>query len=286
MGLVMDAAVETPVSLPPTTDAWGAEALLADFEVHLDVFDGPLHLLLTLVRRERLAIGRVALVQVTGQYLAYLERLETVDPQGLAAFCEVAATLMVLKSRSLLPRPPDDDGTEDEGQDLVDRLRAYSRFRAAADRLGRRERGGLRAFVRPAVVPDLPPRQRSADLGVADLARAFQEALAELAQAAPAPEEDAAVALPRPRVRLSVRYQEIRDLLRARGRISFLEALLGQRQDREYVLVSFLAVLELLRRRLVGAVQEQVFGEIYLQARVSEEGWTADLRDEDGFDAA
>ena len=268
----------------PSAESWNAEALLADFQLRLEVFEGPLHLLLTLIRRERLEIGRVALVEVTGQYLAYIERLATVDPHALAAFCEVAATLMLLKSRSLLPRAPEEDEGDEAAHDLVERLRAYSRFRAAADRLGHRERGGLRAYVRPPVPPSLPPAQRAAEIGVADLAKAFQEALAEMLQAAPAEPAVEALSLPKPRVRLSLRYQEIRDLLRHRGRIAFREALLGQRLDREYVLVSFLAVLELLRRRLARAVQEEVFAEIYLQARETEEGWTAEVADLEGDD--
>lgn len=263
-------------------DPWGAEALSPGFSVRLEHYEGPLHLLLTLIRRERLAIDTLALASVTGQYLAYLGRLDAVDPRAVAAFCEVASTLMLIKSRSLLPRPPVDDATDEEAMDLVERLRAFKRFRAAAERLGSRERVGLRAFVRSAGPPTLTPDLRAGELDVRDLAAAFQRALAEAraAEAAAAATSGPVMGPPRPRVRLSERFREIKDLLRRQGRVTFREALFGARIDREYVLVSFLAVLELLRRRVVRATQDTVFGDIALEARTDFDGWGTDISDD------
>lgn len=275
----MHGALEQAVEPSGGAESWGTQALLAGFAVRLEVYEGPLHLLLTLIRREKLAISALSLAAVTGQYLTYLSRLETVDAGAIAAFCEVASTLMVIKSRSLLPRPPAPEADGDDALDLMERLRAFKHYRAAAEGLGRREQVGFRAFVRPAGLLPLAPDLRSGDLDVRDLALAFQRALAE-AQAA----EAASIAAsgtsqppPRPRVRLAERFREIRDLIHRQGRITFREALFGARSDREYVLVSFLAVLELLRRRVVRATQAEVFGEIELEARADFQAWSTEI---------
>jgi segregation and condensation protein A len=237
----------------------------AGFRVRLAVFEGPLDLLLTLVQRQSLDITTLALAQVTDQFLAYLRALEEIDAGALAAFCETAATLIVIKSRTLLPRPPAVGADEElAGDELAERLRTYRRLRAAAEQLGRREREGLRAYVRVAPPPELPPLVAPAEASPDELAAAFRAALAEARREAEAAPAGPGVR-PHP-VRLADRLVAIRDLLVARGRLTFREALAGG-ASWEYIVVSFLAVLELLRRRVVAAVQPDLFGEIALEAR-------------------
>ncbi len=238
------------------------------YRVRLAVFEGPLDLLLTLIRREQLDITAVALAQVTDQYVAHVSRLAACDPDELAAFCEVASTLMLIKSRALLPRPPAPEPDEDaDAMLLVERLRAYRQFKQAAAVLQQREHGGLRAFVRSAPPPDLPPRLDPSGVSLADLVAAFEAALAEVEVEPPPPPAGVAP----PRLRLADRFADIRELLRRQGRVTFREALLGARRDREYVVVSFLAVLELLRRGWVRATQPELFGEIVLELRADAE---------------
>lgn len=256
---VTAAEVQAPDAAP---EAW---------RVRLDVFEGPLDLLLTLVQRQSLDITSLALAQVTDQYLRYLAALEFVDVGALADFCEVAATLILLKSRALLPRPPDPEPDEAaDAEALAERLRQYQRVKQAAELLGERERTGLRAYVRAAPPPDIPPRLEPGNVSLADLTRAFEEALAE---APLGPEEASGPAVPPNRVRLSERLQDIRSLLQRQQRVTFREVLLGERPTREYVVVSFLAVLELLRRRAIQAVQAELFGEILLELQPGEAGW-------------
>jgi segregation and condensation protein A len=233
----------------------------------MEVFDGPLDLLLVLVRRGGLEISCVALAQVTDQFLSYLSRLEAIDPSAIAAFCEEASTLMVIKSRTLLPRPPQVEPDEDaDALALVERLRAYRQFKQVATGLGRREQGGLRAYARVAPLPDLPPKLDPGDVSAADLAAAFRAALAEADRQAAA-EPPLGPPVPAPRLRLADRLVEIRSMLGERGRVTFREVLLGGRTDREYIIVSFLAVLELLRRAVIRAVQSDLFGEIVVELR-------------------
>jgi segregation and condensation protein A len=244
--------------LSPAAEPW---------RVRLEVFEGPLDLLLTLVQRQALDITTVALARVTDQYLRYLATLEALDAGALAAFCEVAATLLLLKSRALLPRPPEPEPDElAEAEALAERLRQYRRVRQAAAALGEREAQGLRAFVRQAPPPELPPKLEAGEVSPDDLARAFAAALAEAAKVAP-PEVGGPAAPPPPRLRLVDRLQALHTLLTARGRVTFREALLGAQPTREYIVVSFLAVLELLRRRLIRATQPELFGEIVLELR-------------------
>jgi segregation and condensation protein A len=240
----------------------------AHHHVKLEVFEGPLDLLLTLIQRRSLDVTTVALAQVTEQYLAYLATLEEIDPGALAEFCRVAATLIVIKSRALLPAASGGPEEEEDAdaEELAERLRAYRRFRGAADRLGSREKSGLRAFVRVAPPPDLPPRVEPGDVSAADLAAALRATLAESERRAPEPEVEVPGVRPHP-VRLSTRLAAIRRLLDDRRRVSFREVLTGDRRDREFIIVSFLAVLELLRRRYVRCLQEELFGEIVLELR-------------------
>lgn len=240
---------------------------MSAFAVRIEVFDGPLDLLLALVRRGGLEISCVALAQVTDQFLSYLSRLEAIDPGAIASFCEEASTLMVIKSRALLPRPPQVEPDEDaDALALIDRLRAYRQFKQVASGLGRREQGGLRAYARTAPLPDLPPKLDAGDVSAADLAAAFRAALAEADRQAGA-EVTLGPPVPAPRLRLADRLVEIRGMLGARGRVTFREVLLGGRADREYIIVSFLAVLELLRRAVIRAVQPDLFGEIVVELR-------------------
>jgi len=255
---------------------------VSDFRVVLEVFEGPLDLLLTLVRRSALDITTVALARVTDSYLRYLATLEALDAGALAAFCEVAGTLILIKSQALLPRPPEPPPDEEgEAEALLDRLRAYRAYRRVAERLGERERAGLRAYVRLARPPETVPILDPGAASVSDLTAVFEAALAEAgARDEPAPTGTVAPH----RVRLTERLSAIRDLLLRRRRVSFRDVLLGERRDREFVIVSFLAVLELLRRGFVRARQSELFGDILLELRPDAPAALPISADDDGGD--
>ena len=241
------------------------------YRVDLEVFEGPLDLLLTLIRRESLQITEVALAKVTAGYLRYLEKLEVIDVSGLADFCDTAATLMLIKSRALLPRPPEDDLDEEgDAQELVERLKAYRHFKRTAERLGERQSGGIRAYARVAPTEAAPPAR--GEIEPSDLATAFQDALAEAEREALEEVQEQPDLLPQ-RVRLIDRFNGIRDVLLQKKRITFREVILGGRpkgaEPREFVIVSFLALLELLRRFAVAVRQDDLFGEIEIEALAS-----------------
>ena len=260
-----------PSGLAPSLERGGCQ-----WRVRLPVFDGPLELLLTLIRRADLDVTTVALAQVTDQYLAHVAALEAVDVPELAEFCDTASTLVAIKSRLLLPRPPG-AGEEEEAADaheLVERLRAYRRFRQVAEQLGEREREGLRAFPRaapPPEAPSAPPPSRPEEEATADdLAEAFRAALAAAARQAEA-EKAQGPPVRAHRVRLRARFTSIRNMLVERGKATFDEVVLEGRppeaEPREFVIVSFLALLEMLRRWAVRVRQEGLFGQIVIEAR-------------------
>src|SRR5215212_10622923 len=135
--------------------------------IHLEAFEGPLDLLLSLVERRRLPIAELSLVAVADQYLAQVRALERIDPDSLSEFLAIGARLLLLKSRSLLPaiEPPPQPGQEEEtdGEELVRRLETYRAFKLLAEELGRLDAEGLASYAggsRPAdAAPEIVPLQ-------------------------------------------------------------------------------------------------------------------------------
>lgn len=231
------------------------------YQVKLEVFEGPLDLLLSLIRRQELEITAVSLAAVTDQYLAYMEQLQEIDPGALASFLEVAAQLVLIKSRYLLPRParaqPDEE-EEDPAEVLAERLREYARFKEAAQALRMREARGLRAYVRVAPPPDLPRRVDLGNVSIDDLLAAVREAL----EAQPAPSVSEVV---EPiTVTLEERIGVIRRKLGTGRPLSF-QSLLRDCRSRLEIIVTFLGLLELIKAGEVIARQDTLFGEITLE---------------------
>ena len=230
------------------------------------VFEGPLDLLLHLVEREQLDITAVSLSLVTEQYLAYLQVLlelektqgQSLDPGPLADFVTMAARLLWIKSRALLPRPEpvtEQGEEEDPAEALARQLREYKMFKEAAGKLA--ERGEvMHSYVRTAPPPDIPPRLETLDVKLADLVKAMQHALAENVDLPAAP-----ASLEPLRVTIAQKMDLIRHLL-AEGRPVRFRELLAHATSRLEIVVSFMALLELLKRNVIVAHQEELFGEI------------------------
>ena len=127
-------------------------------EVKLEVFEGPLDLLLHLIRKKELDIYKVSLASLTSSYLAYLDYMQSINLDFAGEFLEVAATLIWIKSKSLLPKPPVDQEDEEEEEDPEERLRRqlieYQRYKQAAFMLGQRNLLGRDVFIRPDIDDD------------------------------------------------------------------------------------------------------------------------------------
>ena len=233
---------------------------LAVFELRLPVFEGPLDLLLHLLEKEELEITSVSLVQVTDQYLSYLHSLDEINMDALADFIAVGAKLLLLKSRALLPREAgaaEEGEEEDVGEELARLLIEYRRFKEAASLLREREDQGLRSYPRLAPPPEVPFSLGLDRVTLRKLSRIFRDALRRL----PAEEEPGTIN--RQEVSVREKVEEILAGLAQRGRLSFV-GLVSACRTRLEVIVSFLAVLELIKAQRIVAEQERRFGDITL----------------------
>jgi segregation and condensation protein A len=236
------------------------------YPVRLPVFEGPLHLLLHLIRTQKLDIYDIPIASVTEQYLEYLALMEELDLDVAGEFLVMAATLMEIKSRMLLPRPPR-AAPEEEGPDpreeLVRKLLEYEQFRQVAEELRRRAGEMQRTFPRP--LPEEGPGAPLAELTRADLVGALGRMLAEYAggngKKVPTMRvRREAISL---RARVAEVWQRVRD---AAGPVAFSELLPPDRRTRSQIVVTFMALLELLRDGRITAWQRGVQGEILLAA--------------------
>ena len=242
-----------------------AELLAEDYKVNLEIFEGPLDLLLYLIRREELDIYDIPIEHVTAQYMQYLDLMRQLNLDVAGEFIVMAATLMVIKSRMMLPvdrRKSDEDTDEewvDPRLDLVRQLIEYKKFKDAAGKLAEYEAltqesfdygGGRPKFEKTAA----DAADALASIDMFDLLTAFQEVLARLNEI---PQEE----LKGMRWSVPDKMDFILERSRAEGRVSF-STLFTPRSPRGEVIVTFLALLELLRQHRVIVYQNDAFHEI------------------------
>ena len=227
-------------------------------EVFLEAFEGPLDLLLYLIRRQNLDILNIPIAQVTTQYMSYIELMEELQLELAGEYLLMAAMLAEIKSRMLLPRPEVDEEEEDPRAELVRRLQEYERFKQAAcdlDGVPRLERDFHQAnaeVVEKTVVARLP------DLTLKELLLAFRDVLTR------------AEMLAHHHIRrepLSVRQRMAEVLLKVQtGTFADFQDLFDPAEGRMGVTVTFLALLELLKECLIELVQNEAYAPIHVRA--------------------
>jgi segregation and condensation protein A len=230
------------------------------YQLTLPAFEGPLDLLLHLIEREELDITDIALVTVTDQYMAYLHSGDQLNLDALADFIAIGAKLLLLKSRALLPRPPAEPGMEqeeDDGDDLARQLIEYRLFKEAARGLRDIEDAGLHSYPRIAPPPELPA---PTGLDGVTLSRLQEMVISALARQ---PEEEPAPVIHPNKITVRDKIDLIRERLTAEGRVSFA-ALIDACRTRMEIIVSFMAVLELIKSRVLDAMQDAAFSDIVL----------------------
>lgn len=233
---------------------------MSDYRVQLDVFNGPLDLLLFLIRRDEVDIYDIPIARLTAQYLDYVHALEHIDPNAAGEFLVMAAQLVELKSRALLPTPPLDlaPDFDDPRTPLVQRLLEYKRFKDAARALGSAADDRAKRYVRqPGPLPRELEGVELEEASVWDLLAAFSRVMTAIGRGPGVHEvrdDD---------VTVEQHAEEIVAMLRRDGPTRF-ESLIGDGEDRLFVIGRFLAMLELIRSRRLRAEQEATFGRIYL----------------------
>ena len=234
------------------------------YTIDLPSFAGPLDLLLHLIERQELDITAISLVKVTQQYLDQIEQMKQNRMEELIDFLVVAARLVQIKSRALLPQTPviieGEEEEEDPADALLRQLREYKRFKQAAHWLANREEQGLRTYLRVAPPPKLEGRLDMSGVTVDALLTAVREALARVEDR----EESVAIVQPR---RITIEGQILRLRQRARlGETFTFTELLSTKTSRIEISITLLAVLELIKRREILASQSTLFGPIDLRA--------------------
>ena len=227
--------------------------------VSVDVFDGPLDLLLNLVKEQQLDIATVPLALVADQYFAYISAMEVLDVEIAADYLVIASTLVFLKSKAMLPPIPQEFEASEESAESVEarlreRLIAYSRYRDASRDLWTRAQEAAAFYVRTEggdADADITQRYK---IDVAKLARALEAALRSAK-----PEVRTIV---RERVSLNEQMDLVVKVMRREGRASFFA--LVANGDRFTIIVTFLAVLELVRRGRLLVTQNEAFDDIEL----------------------
>ncbi|BDU77659.1 segregation and condensation protein A [Mesoterricola sediminis] len=247
---------ETPSFQPPK----GFETRFRDLELHLSSFEGPLDLLLHLIREQKLDILDLPMAEVTRQYMEYLHLMEELNLEIAAEFVAMAAQLLQIKSRLMLPRPPADEGEEDPREDLVQRLLDYQQVKEAARELSTREAEWQNVVFAAGL--DIREHARVEEEPIQatlfDLLGAYRDALKRLLPPPP-------VQVRTPPKTLEQRIAEVRAMLED-GRWEAFGGLLATSGSREELVLTFLALLEMVRTGRILLVQSEAFGEIRVRA--------------------
>lgn len=242
-------AIELPQDLYIPPDA---------LEVFLETFQGPLDLLLYLIRKQNLDVLDIPIAEVTRQYMGYIELMQELRLELAAEYLLMAAMLAEIKSRMLLPRPEAQDEEADPRAELVRRLQQYERYRRAAEDVERLPRVGRDLFLVTASTDNLPHRKPAPSVALHELIDAFKQVMerAELYR--------------HHRVRLEAlsvreRMAEILARVSAADFINF-ESLFEPREGRLGLVVTFMAVLELIKEALIVVIQQEPYAPIHVKA--------------------
>jgi segregation and condensation protein A len=235
--------------------------------VQLEVYEGPLDLLLHLIKKNEVSITDIPIAAITEQFLATLEIMQALNLDVAGEFLVMAATLIHIKSRMLLPATEGEAEDEEEGMDprdeLVRRLLEYQRFKEAASELEQRDLLTRDVFARAANAPEAPEPEPFRELSVFELLTALRRVLDRLPK-----DEFHEVTLEK--ITMREKMTLLLDRLHAHGQVLF-ESLFSDARTRMEVVVTFLAMLELVKMRAIRILQEFSEGPIVIEAAVDAE---------------
>ncbi len=231
-----------------------------DYKVKLEIFEGPLDLLLYLVKKDELDIYDISIERITKQYLAYIDTFQALNIELASEFIVMAANLMYIKSRDLLPKtlqPPDEDAEEDDPRwELIRQLVEYKKFKEAAQYLGVQEVRANELFTANPEMPDLNAIPEGiGQVGIFDLIRAFQRVLKRFEKT------DDIREIVDDRWTVSAKIDHLFETILPGSRVPF-ESLFSDVSSRTEMIVTFLAVLELMKLNHLQVEQEQLLGSI------------------------
>lgn len=222
---------------------------LQDYKVKLDnIFEGPMDLLIHLIKKNEVDIYDIPVGLITEQYLAYLEWMKLLNIDNVGDFLLMASTLAQIKSKMLLPIHDGDDDQEDPRLEIVRPLTEYLQIKSAAEELAKRNMLGDTIFARRANVRDfIKEDQDLIQVGLFELIDAFQKILKNVGK-------DHHVDMGADQVSVKDRMQAMVDILEEKGSVTF-EDLFAERAEKHFLIVTFLALLELMKLNLITVVQ-------------------------------
>lgn len=231
------------------------------YTVNTPVYEGPLDLLLRLIERAELDVTAIALATVTDQYLTHIRALqENARADEISAFLVIAAKLIQIKSEALLPRPPvREAGEEDPAEALAQQLRIYKRFKELAGLLEERETKGLRTYLRLAPPPKVEARLDLSDITLTDLLNA-----AESVYMSEQEKQSLGTVISAPKITIREKIAHIKQWMSKNKHTDF-KLMLGPSATRLETVVTFLALLELIKRYRVSVTQGAIFGDIEIE---------------------
>ena len=227
-------------------------------KVTLGEFEGPLDLLLYLIRQDQVNIYDIPVARITDEYLRYLNLMKELDLTVAGDFLVMAAQLIELKSRMLLPRDPSVavEEEDDPRTELVNRLLEHEKFKAAAQMLWSRATVEQAVFTRAEIETD--SNNPEVAVGLFDLLRVFQQILARH-------KEEVLMEIEREEVTMAEMIERLRNMVRSAGELNLI-AFFERAQSRRELVVAFLSVLELVRLSEISLIQSETFGEITARA--------------------
>jgi segregation and condensation protein A len=239
-----------------------AEHQTEGYRINTALYEGPLDLLLELIERAELDITKLALAQVTDQYLEYMKNMQNRNAAEVSAFLVIAARLLQIKSAALLPRPPalaQTAGEEDPGEALAQLLIQYRRFKQIGNWLEERHIHGLHTYLRLDVpTPKIEGKLDLNGLTLLDLVHVAREIFINKSNLRSL---NTVVNLPRITIREKIRY--VMEILQRAGKSSFRTML--KNKSRVEIVVTFLALLELVKRHILEAQQSALFEDIQFE---------------------
>lgn len=242
----LNVAGSTPELVPDETSD--------DLKIVMGDFEGPLDLLLHLIRQEQVSIYDIPIARITDEYLRYLQLMQELDMAVAGDFLVMAATLIELKTRMLLPRDPyaSEQEEEDPRKELVDQLLEYQKYKAAAQMLWSRATVERAIFKRAELETD--KNNPEVVVGVFDLLKVFQEILARH-------KDEVLLEIEREEISMAEMLERLRNMVMSAGELN-LRVFFERARSRRELVLAFLSVLELVRTTEIRLFQKQTFGDI------------------------
>jgi segregation and condensation protein A len=235
------------------------------YEIKLDIFEGPLDLLLYLIKKNEIDVYDIPIALITEQYLQYIRMMRALNLDLAGEYLVLASTLLLIKSKMLLPEPPiegEQPEEEDPRAELVRQLLEYQAYKEASLTLAGRPLLERDVFKQASLPFTLENAEEEAivEATVFDLVQAFQRIVTSLGQ-------DTVMDIDTEKLSLTDRIHDILEKLIEKKSITF-EDLILERRDRRWIIYTFLAVLELMKTHLIRAYQSGLFGQIWIRPAV------------------